>query len=225
MISKGQKICYTNSIFHPLKYKVYWYILLSRKWKFQKIIAHWNSLYLLLTAIFIRSITALSWTLLYLCSGQTMWISSKYACIPSVLSLPCTPLSHPHPAHLGEHWALGSARCAIYGCFPLAVYFTRVVYICIFQCYSLQLSHSPLLPLCAHVRSSQLRLCSCPANSHHVSRAYICVNLHIWFSLFWVHSVWQTSWVHPHHCKWPNFVPFCYLSNIPLCMSVCGVGI
>lgn len=155
-----------------------------------------------------------------------MWISSKYACIPSVFRpLPCTPL---HPIR-PSRWALSTGlsslcyirlfptSCLLYTGWCMYVYFSATLSSC------LSLS---LLPLCAHVHSSQLRLCSCPANSlYHVSRAYICVNLQYLVFSFWVHSVWQT--LGPSTSL--QMTQFCslshYLSNILLCMSVCGVGI
>ena len=78
--------------------------------------------------------------------------------IPS-LNLP--PPSYPHPTRLGHDSMNLSSLCYV-AASSLAVCLYMVV--CIYQYYSLNLSHPLLLPLCPEVHALYLHLYSCPTN-------------------------------------------------------------
>ena len=75
----------------------------------------------------------------------TNWISCMCTYISSLLDL----LPIPALSVILEHWA---GLPVLYSSFPLAVCFTRCMYIC--QCYSLSSSHPLLPPLHPHVSTS-----------------------------------------------------------------------
>ena len=87
----------------------------------------------------------------------TKWTSYMYTYTSFLLNLP----TNPHrPTPLGHHRAPSWAPCA-YSSFPLALCLHRVVCIC--QSKSPSSSHpTPLPPLCPHIQSLRLHLCSCP---------------------------------------------------------------
>ena len=87
-----------------------------------------------------------------------MHISHNYTYIPSLLSLPLLPSSH--PARSSWRMGLGSL-CYVATSHQLSV-LHMIVYI--YQCYFLHLFHSLLSSLCPQVSSLYLHLQSFPAN-------------------------------------------------------------
>ena len=69
--------------------------------------------------------------------------------------------------------------------------------------------------LCPYVHSPCLWLYSCPAN-----RFISTIFKNAWtifvFLFLACFSLYDRLSVHPHYSKWPNFVPFLWLSSIPL---------
>ena len=140
---------------------------------------------------------------------------SAHVCI---YPLPLEPLSHsPAPPHpLGHHRAPGWAPCAAASHW-LSVLHIRG-YVC--QCYSPNASHPLLPPLCPQVCSLRLHLYSCPANRFistvfldSMFMGYYMIFVFLFLTYF---TLYDRLSVHPHHYKWLNFVPFIWLSNIPL---------
>ena len=109
------------------------------------------SLYINHTWRFLTSI--LNWRIIA-CIGfccTTTWVSFKYTCVPSVLSLPL-PTHIPPP--MGHHRALFWAPCVLQQ-LPFAVPFTHGG-VCIHQSYSLTLSfpcyvHKSILHICVSI--------------------------------------------------------------------------
>ena len=95
----------------------------------------------------------------YFEQSLTTQISHRYSHVPFLLEAP----SHlvPHHAPLGCHGTLGWALFHTPNSHLLSI-LHMVMYI--FPCYSLNLSHSLLLPLCPQVCSLYLHLHCCPAN-------------------------------------------------------------
>ena len=87
------------------------------------------------------------------------WISYMYNYIPSLLDLSPTPHPPSHPSRSTEHRV---ELPVLYSMFPLAICFMHgSVYMSILISQFVPRSPSPL---CSHVCSLYLRLCSCPTN-------------------------------------------------------------
>ena len=84
-----------------------------------------------------------------------------------------------------------------------------IVYVC--QCYFLNSSYAPLPPLCPQFHSLWMCLCSCPTNrflSTIFSIFHICVLLYDIFLFLNYFTQYDRLQVHPHHYKWPSFIPY-----------------
>ena len=91
---------------------------------------------------------------------STVQRSEPAICIYIPASSCTSPTSPRRPSPLGHHRA-PSCTPSAYSSFPLALCLHRVVCIC--QSKSPSSSHpTPLPPLCPHIQSLRLHLCSCP---------------------------------------------------------------
>ena len=134
-----------------------------------------------------------------------------YMSPPSWASL----LSPPHPTPLGHHGAQSWAPCIVQQ-LPTSYLFQQQY---MFQCYSLNSSQPLLPPLCPHVCSLCLRLCSCPANqftSNHSSIFHIftCINIQYLFFSFWL--TYFLALGSSTSIQLTQIHSFLWLGNIPL---------
>ena len=142
-------------------------------------------------------------------------VISIHICFSSWASLPPSP-----PISLRNHRAPAELPVS-YSSFSTILY--TVVYFC--QCYSLNLSHPLLLPLCPQVHSLFLHLYSCPENrfiSTIFSRfhMYVLVNIFSFFfslSFWFVHIVWQNL---GRVLQWNHLVLEIFLGNCIIISSI-----
>ena len=123
--------------------------------------------------------------------------SDKWIHISSPAQTFLTPSCPSHPSwyHKAPSWA----PCAVQ---QSALH--MIGYIC--QCYSLNSFYPPFPSLHPEVLAVCLHLYSCPANR--VINTIFLDSMYIVFLFLTYFILYDRVWVHPHHYKWLNFIPF-----------------
>ena len=128
----------------------------------------------------------------------------------------------PHPIPLGHQGALSWAPCVIQLLLTCCLFYAITVYVNVTLPVHPILCSSP--SLCPRVCPLYLHVHSCPANRlfgatkpiyHTISldSIYMYYILYLFFS-FWrrktlsYFALYDRLWVHPHHYRWPSFIPF-----------------